>query len=88
MKTVSVTEFRQHIKKYLEIAESERLVIHRNKGISFVITPLFQEKEETILNPEQKQAIEQAIEQVKRGQVLSHEEAMGTIKSKHSKYFK
>ena len=40
MKTVSVTEFRGNIKKYLDIAEAEKLVIHRSKGRSFVVVPL------------------------------------------------
>lgn len=40
MQTVSVTEFRGNIKKYLELAENEKLVIHRNNGVSFILTPL------------------------------------------------
>lgn len=88
MKTVSVTEFRSNLKKYLEVAEKERLVIYRSKGSSFVIVPLEEEKEEYLLNDKQKKAINQALESVANGKVYSHEEAMNLLKSKHPKYFK
>ena len=53
MKTVSVTEFRSNIKRYLDIAQEEKLVIHRSKGSSFVIVPLEDEKDDLILNDAQ-----------------------------------
>jgi PHD/YefM family antitoxin component YafN of YafNO toxin-antitoxin module len=40
MKTASVTEFRSNIKKYLDIAQTEELVIHQSKSQSFVLVPL------------------------------------------------
>lgn len=40
MEAVSVTEFRNNIKKYLDIAKEEELVIYRSKNESFVVTPL------------------------------------------------
>ena len=88
MKTVSVTEFRSNIKRYLDIAQEEKLVIHRSKGSSFVIVPLEDEKDDLILNDAQKKAIDEALEDVKNGRVSSHEEAMRKIKSRHPKYFK
>ncbi len=40
MEAVSVTEFRNNIKKYLDIAKEGELVIYRFKNESFVVTPL------------------------------------------------
>ena len=40
MKTVSVSEFRNDIKHYLDLAEGEKIIIHRGKGKSFAIIPL------------------------------------------------
>ena len=88
MKTVSVTEFRSNIKRYLDIAQEEKLVIHRSKGSSFVIVPLEDEKDDLILSDAQKKAIDEALDSVTKGRVYSHKEAMGKIKSKHPKYFK
>lgn len=88
MKTVSVTEFRNNIKRYLDIAQEEKLVIHRSKGRSFIIMPLENENDETLLSDEQKNAINQALESVANGKVHSHEEAMKILKSRHPKYYK
>jgi PHD/YefM family antitoxin component YafN of YafNO toxin-antitoxin module len=87
MKTVSVTEFRSNIKRYLDIAQEEKLVIHRSKGSSFVIVPLEEEKEE-LLSDAQKKAIDEALESVNSGRVYSHAAAMKKLKEKHPKYFK
>ena len=88
MKNVSVTEFRSNIKRYLDIAQEEKLVIHRSKGSSFVIVPLEDEKEDLILNDAQKKAIDEALESVNSGRVYSHAAAMKKLKEKHPKYFK
>ena len=88
MKTVSVTEFRSNIKRYLDIAQEEKLVIHRSKGSSFVVIPLDQENDEALLNEAQKKAIDAALESVANGKVHSHNEAMEMLKNKHPKYFK
>ena len=88
MKTVSVTEFRSNIKRYLDIAQEEKLVIHRSKGSSFVIVPLEDEKDDLILNDAQKKAIDEALEDVANGRVHSHEQAMNILKTRHPKYFK
>jgi hypothetical protein len=40
MKTISVSEFRNDIKHYLDLAEEEKIIIHRGKGKSFAIIPL------------------------------------------------
>lgn len=88
MKTVSVTEFRSNIKRYLDIAQEEKLVIHRSKGSSFVVIPLDQENEETLLSDAQQKAIDTALVDVANGNVFSHKDALEKLKSKHPKYFK
>jgi len=88
MKTVSVTEFRGNIKKYLEIAETEKLVIHRNKGRSFIVTPLENEDEGTILSDEQKKAIDEALNDVANQKVHSHQNVMEETKKRFPDVFK
>jgi PHD/YefM family antitoxin component YafN of YafNO toxin-antitoxin module len=80
MKTVSVTEFRENIKKYLDIAESEKLVIYRSKGRSFVVVPLEDEDDECLLSDKQKIAIDEALEDVANNKVHSHQDVMEETK--------
>ena len=40
MKTISVSEFRGNIKKYLDIAHEEKVFIHRGKGKTYAIIPI------------------------------------------------
>jgi PHD/YefM family antitoxin component YafN of YafNO toxin-antitoxin module len=88
MKTVSVTEFRGNIKRYLDIAEQEKLVIHRSKGPSFIVIPLNQEEDDFLLNENQKKAIDVAKKSVLQGKTYSNNEALEILKNKHPKYFK
>lgn len=88
MKTVSVTEFRSNIKRYLDIAQEERVVIHRSKGSSFVLVPLDQEKEEDVLTVAQKNAIDEALDSVANGKVFSHKEAMDKINAKRPNFLR
>ena len=88
MKTVSISEFRKNIKRYLDIAQDEKVVIHRSKGTSFVIVPLDDEKEDVLLNDSQKKAIDDALKSVAEGKVYTNEEAMKMLKEKHPKYFR
>jgi PHD/YefM family antitoxin component YafN of YafNO toxin-antitoxin module len=87
MKTVSVTEFRGNIKKYLDIAETEKLVIHRSKGRSFVVIPLEDEDDECLLSNKQKVAIDQALEDVANNKVHSHEDVMEETKKRFPHLF-
>jgi PHD/YefM family antitoxin component YafN of YafNO toxin-antitoxin module len=87
MQTVSVTEFRGNIKKYLELAEKEKLVIHRNKGVSFVLTPLKDEDEDSLLSDAQKRAIDKGLESIAQGRVLSNAEARKKINDKYPDFF-
>lgn len=88
MQTVSVTEFRGNIKKYLELAEKEKLVIHRNKGVSFVLTPLKDEDEDSLLSDAQKKAIDKGLEAIAEGRVMSDTEARKKINKKYPNFFK
>ena len=87
MKTVSVTEFRGNIKKYLEIAETEKLVIHRNKGRSFIITPLDNEEDDAILSDEQRQSIDEALSDIANERVHSHKLVMEETKKRFPHLF-
>lgn len=87
MKTVSVTEFRGNIKKYLDIAESEKLVIHRSKGRSFVVVPLDEEDDNSLLSIQQKSAIDEALEDVAKGRVQSHQDVMDETKKRFPHLF-
>lgn len=51
MKTVGVTELRNNIKKYLDLAQNEVVIIHRGKECSFAIVPT-NPKEESSYNLE------------------------------------
>lgn len=88
MQTVSVTEFRGNIKKYLELAENEKLVIHRNNGVSFLVTPLKDEDEDCLLSNAQKKAIDRGLEAIAQGRVLSNAEARKKINKKYPNFFK
>lgn len=88
MKTVSATEFRSKIKRYLDIAQEERVVIHRSRGTSFVLVPIDQEKEEDVLTVVQKNAIDEALDSVAYGKVFSHKEAMDKINAKRPNFLK
>jgi PHD/YefM family antitoxin component YafN of YafNO toxin-antitoxin module len=88
MKTVSVTEFRSNIKRYLDIAQEERVVIHRSKGKSFILVPLDQEKEDDVLTVAQKIAIDEALESVANGKIFTHNAAMDKINAKRPNFLK
>jgi len=88
METISVTEFRSNIKRYLDIARDEELVIYRNKSESFVITPLKKmDKKVSLLSVAQKKAIDEALEDVANGRVHSHEDVMFETKKRYPHLF-
>jgi PHD/YefM family antitoxin component YafN of YafNO toxin-antitoxin module len=81
MEAVSVTEFRNNIKKYLDIAKEEELVIYRSKNESFVVTPLRKiSKEVSLLSDAQKKLSMQPIDDLANGRVNSHENVMEETK--------
>lgn len=44
---ISVSEFRKNIKKYLDIADTQRLVVNRGKEGSFAVVPVEEMKDES-----------------------------------------
>lgn len=88
METVSVTEFRSNIKRYLDIARDEELVIYRSKSESFVVTPLSKiDKKVSLLSVAQKTAIDEALEDIANGRVHSHEDVMLERKKRYPHLF-
>jgi PHD/YefM family antitoxin component YafN of YafNO toxin-antitoxin module len=88
MEAVSVTEFRKNIKKYLDIAKEEELVIYRSKNESFVVTPLNKiDKEVSLLSAAQKKAIDEALDDVANGRVHSHESVREETKKRFPHLF-
>lgn len=89
MIAINVTEFRGNVKKYLTASESEKVIVHNAKGKAYAIVPIEEvEKTPFVLSPEQKKAIDVALDDIANGRVHSHKEAMEIIKSRHPKYFK
>ncbi|MDQ5928677.1 MAG: hypothetical protein QG594_452 [Bacteroidota bacterium] len=66
MKTVSVSEFRNNIKQYLDFSKTEKVIIHRGKGLSYAIIPI-EEIEDSPYDPEFVKSIFQAREDSKNG---------------------
>jgi PHD/YefM family antitoxin component YafN of YafNO toxin-antitoxin module len=89
MIAINVTEFRGNVKKYLAAAENEKVIVHNAKGKAYAIVPIEEMEESPFsLSPEQKKAIDQALDDVANGRVHTHKDAMEIIKSRHPKYFK
>ena len=70
MKTVGVTEFRSNIKKFLNIASQEKVIIHSGKGVSYAIVPL-EQLQESPYDPEFVKKILQGREDSKNGKSVS-----------------
>ncbi len=89
MKTIGVTEFRSNIKKYLDVAQHEKVVIHRGKGRSYAVVPLNDSNSvDDFLNADQIKAIDKALLNIENGDVNTHEQAMNVLQKRHPKYFK
>lgn len=67
MKTISVSEFRKNIKKYADIASSERVIVNRGEGRAFAIVPI-EALEDTGYSPEFVQRILDAEKSVENGE--------------------
>ena len=46
MKTITVSEFRKNIKKYADMANTEKVIVNRGEGKAFAIVPLENIKDE------------------------------------------
>lgn len=69
MKTIHETEFKKNMKRYLDIAEKEKLIIRSSKGSSFVILPIEEAEESYFYYPELQNKIDKAREEKKEGKL-------------------
>ncbi len=66
MKTITVSEFRKNIKKYADLARTEKVIVNRGEGKAFAIVPL-EEVEDPGYNPDFVKKIEKSLQQAKEG---------------------
>ena len=74
MRIISAREFREKQKDYLDMAESERVIIHRGKNRKSVLLTPIDEKTETDIffsDPQILNAIKEGIEDVRAGRVTT-----------------
>ncbi len=69
MKAISVTEFRDKQKYYLDLAKKERLIIQRGRNESFAVIPLAEldETEYLLSNTANAQHLKDAISKIEAG---------------------
>lgn len=87
MKTLKTTEFNNDIDSYLNEAENEGIIIQNNKGLSYILIPIEEEKEGFYLNDAQKKSINEALKSIEEGKIYTHKEAMNFLKTRHPNYF-
>jgi len=74
MRIITAREFREKQKDYLDMAESERVIIHRGKNRkSVLLTPIDENTETDIFfsDPQILNAIKEGIEDVRAGRVTT-----------------
>jgi PHD/YefM family antitoxin component YafN of YafNO toxin-antitoxin module len=74
MRIITAREFRGKQKDYLDLAEKERVIIHRGKNKkSVLLTPIDESTETDVFfsDPQILNAIKEGIEDVKAGRVTS-----------------
>lgn len=74
MRVITAREFREKQKDYLDLAESERVIIHRGKKRKSVLLIPIDESTETdifLSDPNILSAIKEGIEDVKAGKVTT-----------------
>ena len=72
MKIITTREFRENQKAYFDLAETERVIVHRGKNRKPVLLTPVDENAETALyfsDPAVLSAIKQGIEDVKSGRI-------------------
>lgn len=68
MKTITVSEFRKNIKKYADLATTEKILVSRGEGKAFLIVPL-EDVDDSGYNPEFIKNILQANKSANAGNV-------------------
>jgi len=66
MKTITVSEFRKNIRKYADLAASERIIVNRSAGKAFAIVPI-EDVEDEGYSPEFVKRILEAKKSVEDG---------------------
>ncbi|MBA5629867.1 type II toxin-antitoxin system Phd/YefM family antitoxin [Moheibacter lacus] len=70
MKTITVSEFRKNIKKYADLARTEKVIVNRGEGKAFAIVPL-EEVEDPGYNPEFVKKIEKSLQEAEEGKTVT-----------------
>lgn len=84
MIAINVTEFRGNVKKYLEAAEREKVIVHNAKGKAYAIVPVNEIKEPPFnLSEEQNKAIGKALLDEENNRVHSNEDVMLETKKRY-----
>ncbi len=74
MRIITSREFRENQKSYFDLAEKERVIIHRGKNRKPILLSTINESEETDIyfsDPSVIASIKQGIEDVKQGKVTT-----------------
>ena len=74
MRIITTREFRENQKSYFDMAEKERVIIHRGKNRKPVLLTPIEESEETDLyfsDPNVLASIKQGIEDVRTGKITT-----------------
>jgi len=74
MRIISTREFRENQKSYFDLAEKERIIVHRGKNRKPVLLTPIEESEETDMyfsDPAVIASIKQGIEDVKKGKITT-----------------
>ena len=73
MKIITTREFRENQKKYFDLAEKERVIIHRGKKRKSVLLTPIEESEETDIyfsDPQVKAHMEEGIKDIEEGRYI------------------
>ncbi|MDH5828836.1 DUF2683 family protein [Sphingobacterium faecium] len=69
MKTITVSEFRKNIKKYAEMASTEKVIVNRGEGKAFLVVPV-EAVEDSGYNPEFVQRVLKAEQDIANGEFV------------------
>lgn len=69
MKTITVSEFRKNIKKYAEMASTEKVIVNRGEGKAFLVVPV-EVVEDSGYNPEFVQRVLKAEQDIANGEFV------------------
>lgn len=75
MRTINVTEFKLNLKKYFDIAQTERVIIKRSKNRAYAIVPIVQTDETVFLlsSPANARHLKMSMAEIERGEGIEIE---------------